>query len=306
MALGTTSTTAKLLKQYWHNFFLENLYDSLTFTDIAKRTKVPKGQGKVVWWYGLNKVNPVGASLSEGADPTSRSSAARRVSGIMAEYGNLITNSKLFGDTSIDGTKAAIMKDLARDAAQTLDNVVRDKVLAGGVALYPGTVKSRSALAAANTATIKEIRKAVRLLQLSSVPKFGAETYIGLAHPDVVYDLQSDSAWNNFVIYRDTVKWDIAGEVGQLWGVRFKLAPTIPTVASHTSASAVDVYRTMIIGEEFVGLSELGDLEIIINEPAKTSELGMKNAYGYYFTAACEVLSNQKGVRIESTATLAS
>jgi len=303
MAVGKTTTTSELLKSYWHDFFLSNLYDYLTFADITRRAKVPPHQGKVVYWYGLNKVNPAGAELTEGSDPTARSSAARRVSAVLKEYGNLVVDSKFFMDTSIDGTKEAIMKDLAKDAATTLDNLVRDKALSGGVVLYANGKAARSDIVKACTATIKDIRKAVRLLQLSSVPRFGNENFVGLIHPDVQFDIQSDSAWTNFVIYRDTVKWDLKGEVGQIWGVRFKSAPTIP-VLTNSGSAGVDIYRTMIIGEEYIGLSELGDLQVIVNEPAKTSELGVKNAYGYYFRATSEVLSNSRAVRLESSASL--
>ena len=185
MAVGTTTTTAAALKQYWHNFFLENLVDTLAMKGLTKQAKVGTGTGKVVWWVGIGKVNPVGAALSEGADPTARSSRASRISGTLAEYGNLIKNSTLFMDTALDGTKEQLMKDLARDAAKTMDDTVLAKALAGGTALLAGSVAARNSIAAANTATIAEIRKAVRLLQLSSVPRFPDGFYVGLLHPDV-------------------------------------------------------------------------------------------------------------------------
>lgn len=305
MAKGTTSTTSALLKQYWQKFFLSNLYDRLQFKDIAKETAVPKGNGTVCWWFGMSKVNPVGAALTEGSDPTARSSAATRISATIKEYGNLITNSTLLMDTSIPGTREAIIADLAKDGAKTLDNVVRDAAIAGGTVLYADGKLHRSDIVKAATATLKDIRKAVRLLETSSVPYFGGESYAGLILPDVKYDLQSDSAWTDVTRYRDTVKYDLSGEVGKIWGVRFKLAPTIP-VLTNSGSAGVDIYRTMVLGEEFVGLSEIGHTEIIINEPARGSELKAYNAYGYKFRAAAAVLSNQKAIRIESSASLGS
>ena len=62
MSLGTTTTTAKALKNYWHDFFIENLYDNLAMKGLTKGAKVPKGSGKTVWWVGVTKVSPVGAS----------------------------------------------------------------------------------------------------------------------------------------------------------------------------------------------------------------------------------------------------
>lgn len=303
MAVGTTTTTANALKQYWHDFFVTNLYDTLAMKGLTKMAKVPPGSGKTVWWVGIGKVNPVGASLSEGADPTARSSRATRVSGTLTEYGNLIKNSRLFMDTAIDGSKEAIIKDLAMDAAKTLDDAVLAKALAGGTVLFGGAATHRSNIVLASTATVKLIRKAVRLLKLSSVPTFEDGFYVGLVHPDVAFDIQTDSKWENITTYRDSIKNDIVGEVGRLYGVRFALAPTIPILVNTGSAN-VDVYRSLIMGRDFVGQSDLGELEVVINEPGRASELGQFNTYGYRFVVATEVLSNQKAIRLETSASL--
>lgn len=302
MAVGTTTTTANALKQYWHDFFIERLVDNLSMKGLTKRAKIPTGNGKVVFWVGINKVD-AGASLSEGADPTARSSKAFRVSATLTEYGNLIKNSRLFMDTSLDGTKQQIIEDLARDAAKLCDDTLLSAGLAGGTVIFAGAATHRSNIISASTATVRDVRKAVRLLNLSSVPRFPDGFYVGLAHPDVAYDLQTDAAWQDIVKYRDTVKYDIAGEIGKIWGVRFAMAPTIPILVNTGSAS-VDVYRTLVFGPDYLGQSDLGELEIVINEPGKTSELGQFNTYGYRFVMAQAVLQNARAVRIESSASL--
>lgn len=301
-AIGTTTTTAQALKQYWNDFFVERLVDFLAMKGLTKRASVPGNNGTTVFWVGINKVD-AGGVLTEGADPTTRSSKAFRVSAVLKEYGNLVKNSRLFMDTSMDGVREQIMGDLARDAAKVLDDTVLATALAGSNVVFAGTATHRSNIIKASTATIKTVRQAVRLLELSSVPRFQDGFYVGLIHPDVKYDLQTDSAWQDIVKYRDTVKYDIVGEVGSIWGVRFALAPTIPLLVNTGSAN-VDVYRTLIFGPDFVGQSDMGDLEVVINEPGKTTELGQYNTYGYRFVLASALLQNARGVRIESSASL--
>lgn len=303
MAVGTTTTTATALKQYWHDFFIERLVDTLAMKGLTKRAKIPMGNGKTVFWVGISKSSPAGATLSEGADPTPRSSAAFRVSASLTEYGNLVKNSRLFMDTAIDGTREQIISDLARDAAKTVDDAVLAVALASGTVLFAAAATHRSNIISASTATIKDVRKAVRLLQISSVPRFPDGFYVGLVHPDIAFDLQTDSAWLDVNRYRDSVKYDIQGEVGRLYGVRFALAPTIPILTNSGSAS-VDVYRSLIFGPDFIGQSDLGDLDVVINEPGKTSELGQFNTYGYRFVMASAALQNARGVRLESSASL--
>lgn len=302
-AVGTTSTTATALKQYWNDFFIERLVDFLAMKGLTKRSRVPGNNGTTVYWVGISKVSGAGAALSEGADPSTRSSAAFRVSAVLAEYGNLVKNSRLFMDTAMDGVREQIISDLARDAAKVLDDTVLAKALAGTNVVFGGGATHRSNVVKASTATIKAVRKAVRALELSSVPRFPDGFYVGLVHPDVKYDLQTDSAWTDIVKYRDTVKYDIVGEVGSIWGVRFALAPTIP-ILTNSGSAAVDIYQTPIFGPDFVGQSDLGDLEVVINEPGKTTELGMFNTYGYRFVMATALLQNARGVRIESSASL--
>lgn len=303
MAVGTTTTTANALKQYWHDFFIERLVDTLAMKGLTKRARVPMGNGKTVFWVGINKTSPAGATLTEGADPTARSSQAFRVSASLTEYGNLIKNSRLFMDTAIDGTREQIISDLARDAAKTVDDAVLATALGAGTVLFAANASHRSNIVSASTATIKDVRKAVRLLQISSVPRFPDGYYVGLVHPDVAFDLQTDTAWLDVNRYRDSVKYDIVGEVGRLYGVRFALAPTIP-ILTNSGSAAVDVYRSLIFGPDFIGQSDLGDLEVVINEPGKTSELGQFNTYGYRFVMASAALQNARGVRLESSAAL--
>lgn len=302
MAVGTTSTTSQALKQYWHDFFIERLVDMLAMKGLTKRARIPGNNGTTVWWVGINKVD-AGAQATEGSDGTARSSKAFRVSAVLKEYTNLVKNSRLFMDTSLSGVREQIIADLARDAAKLADDTVLAAGLASGTVLFAGTATHRSNIVSASTATIKDVRKATRLLMLSSVPRFPDGFYVGLVHPDVAYDLQTDSAWNDIVKYRDTVKYDIAGEVGRIWGVRFAEAPTIPILINSASAN-VDVYRTLIFGPDFIGQSDMGDLEVVINEPGKTTELGMFNTYGYRFVMATAVLQSVRAVRIESSASL--
>lgn len=302
MAVGTTATTASALKQYWHDFFIERLVDTLSMKGLTKRAKISNGNGTTVFWVGISKVDS-GAQGTEGADPTARSSAAFRVSAVLKEYNNLVKNSRLFMDTSIDGTREQIISDLARDASKLVDDTVLSVALSGSNVVFAGTATHRSNIIKASTATVKAIRRCVRALQLSSVPRFPDGYYVGLIHPDVAFDLQSDTAWVEVAKYRDTVKYDITGEVGSLYGVRFAMAPTIPLLV-NTGSAAVDVYRTLVFGPDFIGQSDLGDMEVVINEPGKTSELGMFNTYGYRFVMASAILKNARGVRLESSAGL--
>lgn len=109
--------------------------------------------------------------------------------------------------------------------------------------------------------------------------------------------------------YRDSVKNDITGEVGRLYGVRFALAPSMTATNAfmiNSGSANRDVYKTLIFGPDYLGQADLGETDIVINEPGKTSELGQFNTYGYRFVSTSAVLANARCVRLESSASLGS
>ena len=114
----------------------------------------------------------------------------------------------------------------------------------------------------------------------------------------------TDPAWIDINKYRDTVKNDIKGEIGQMYGVRFISTPKLSVLLNSGSANT-DVYRSLIFGPEYLGESELGNLEVVINEPGKNTELKTFNTYGYRFVHASTVLKAARCVRLETNASLA-
>lgn len=83
--------------------------------------------------------------------------------------------------------------------------------------------------------------------------------------------------------------------------MRFALAPSIPILVNSGSAN-VDIYRTVIFGPDYLGQADLGNLDIVMNEPSKNSELGVTCTYGYVFYTAFARLSESCCVRLESSA----
>jgi len=185
MALGTTTTTSSPLSTYFNDMFIENLWANLALKGLTKRGTVPGGSGKSVYWVNIGKPNAVGASLTEGTDPTTRSTRASRVSAVLAEYGNLVLDSNMFLDTSIDGTREQIIKGLAKDAAKLLDDTGLAVALAGTNVVFGGASTHRSNVISASSATVAAVRNAVRLLRISAAPAFPDGAFVGLCHPDV-------------------------------------------------------------------------------------------------------------------------
>ena len=92
-------------------------------------------------------------------------------------------------------------------------------------------------------------------LRGDNVPTFNG-LYMGYIHPDVSYDLRSETgaaAWRDPHVYVDT-DMIYNGEIGAFEGVRFIETPRAPLFADASdgagSAGNIDVYGTLIMGRQ--------------------------------------------------------
>ena len=86
MALTQTATEPELLKQFWHDTFLNEFRANLTFDQLAMKGTVTANEGKTVHWLSLADLSAA-ASLSEGYDPTSYALSAGDQTASLTQYG---------------------------------------------------------------------------------------------------------------------------------------------------------------------------------------------------------------------------
>ena len=87
-------------------------------------------------------------------------------------------------------------------------------------------------------------------LRGANVPTFNG-MYMGYIHPDVSYDLRSETgaaAWRDPHVYVDT-DMIYNGEIGAFEGIRFVETPRAPLFADG-GASNVDAYGTLVMGRQ--------------------------------------------------------
>jgi N4-gp56 family major capsid protein len=92
-------------------------------------------------------------------------------------------------------------------------------------------------------------------LRGDNVPTFNG-LYMGFIHPDVSYDLRSETgaaAWRDPHVYVDT-DMIYNGEIGAFEGVRFVETPRAPLFADASDgaggAGNIDVYATLVMGRQ--------------------------------------------------------
>ena len=149
---------------------------------------------------------------------------------------------------------------------------------------------------------VAEVREAVRYLEGGNVPTMADGYYVGVIHPYAKYDLQGDSNWTNLHMYVDKgINNLYKGEVGELYGVRFK--QTTQCFNSAMGSASAKLYQTYIMGKNHFGISKLYDPKTIIKNPHPASDLDLYGTVGWKAAFATKELDSKRLVRIEGSAT---
>lgn len=313
MAANTSATlSATLYKQYWHEKFLTELRSNLAFKELGQLGKIPAGSGQVVHWLSMADMSVHTNAAVEGTDPTSYTLSGGDKTATLVPYNDAITLSRHLAKTWISGSMDEVLDKLARHAAAKIDRVIRDtNLVASGIATYAGGLTSRASIAQSSiyACDVADFRKARNKLERANVEPHTSGFYVAIAHPDVLYDVMSDTNWQDVVKYSAAEFGRIVkGEVGNLHKMKFVQTTECWNSAVGSwnvahSASAT-VYQSYILGNECYGVSEIEDVDIIVKDPAPASSVNGYSTAGYYFAFATRQLEPSATIRLEGASSL--
>ncbi len=260
---NTTLTTANgtlLNKEFFDRQLLEGARTRFVFTRYGQKRSIPKNNGKRVEFrrWNLFDVNEDMCALEEGKTPDGQSLSQSGVEAEVAQYGAYVEVSDLLEDTAYDKVLTDSAELLGEQLGTVMEWVTRDAVSAGNNVQRAGGKASRSLIAASDTLTVTEIRKAVRTLKKAKARPFAhggrKPHFICICSPDAVYDLQNDSMWQDVSKYCGGEPI-YSGEIGRLFGVVFVESTEAKAIrqAVHAKAAA------HVAGSATVTLDEMSD-----------------------------------------------
>jgi len=290
-----------MLKQYWNSRFLKTFENALVLKSICQVGVCPRQTGTTVHWLRLNNLPNAPSSITEGTDPSAQTGSTTDVSGTLTQYGDSMKLSDVYLGTAIGGTWEQTLDRLAYQAAKKIDDVIGAAAYVDQAATmqYADGLVARNSIPQSTTTylTVEEVRKAVRTLEKFGAPTFNDGFYRGVTRTETKYDIQGDSNWQDFVKYRDTVKPDIKNEIGEIWNVRWMQSQNIPVHDNSGSASA-NLYGVLVTSPEFMGISELYDIETIVKNPSPASSLNLYSTAGWKAMFLARALSQSGAVQI--------
>ena len=287
------------MKTFYSDYLIDTAEPKLVHDQFGQKHPIPKNGGKIIEFRKYSPLPKLLTALAEGVTPDGQSLNVTTVTAEVKQYGGYITLSDVLLMTAIDNNMVQATKLLGNQAGATLDTITREVLNGGTNVIYAGGVASRAAVAA--VLTVDDVKKAVRALKTQNAEKID-NSFIGIIHPDVSYDLTNDPKWEAVKTY-DPEDW-YEGEIGRIFGVRF----VETTEAKIFVDGGKSIYSTLILGDNAYGVTEIegGGLEHIVKQlgSAGTADpLNQRATVGWKATKCAERLVDQFMVRIESKST---
>ncbi len=298
------TATAAVKNRFYVELFLKRAQSKLLHKQLGQLNRtVPQGAGGygtgVVYWTRFTNLPIVTAGQGEGVPTTSVQLTASNITGTTAQYDGAVSISDLMAYTSFGDVMKQAVELLAYNAGLSIDTVVRNTISASGtLQAATGLGSNWSAIPATGTLSIAEVKRAVRTLNRNDAFTQDDGFYVGVAHPDALFDLMSDTTTGGWIdankYTNDNADQLMKGEVGKIHGVRFiQTSNGYVRGSSYATGSAVvassSLYVTSVFGKEAFGVTELQNLKTYVKgfesggtgDPTeKVATAGWKTTFG--------------------------
>ena len=316
MADTTTSVVTQAVNYFYDKNLLKAARPLLLHLKWAQVRDLPRNNGTSIKFrrYALLSANTT--ALTEGVTPPGTSLSITDVTATVAQYGDYVTLTDKLQFSTFDPILSETAELLGQQAANSLDQICRDVIIAGTTVQYASTASSRGTVTSSMKLTKAEIQEAVRTLKgnnamkitkmLKSSNGFNSSPvnacFVGIVSEKTEYDLKNQTGWTSVEEYSDTTNL-MEGEIGKLDEVRF-VSTTNAKVFSAAGSGSIDVHGTLILASDFYGISRIsGEAMKNIVKPlgsAGTADpLDQRATSGWKATFVATRLNENFAVRIE-------
>lgn len=300
-ALTTASALSAAITFKVQNKVLDNLRSKLVFADPQYAMQGDFDEGTdTLMWVDVPDLPINTTPLTEGTRPDKRALTMGTVTCSTTQYGDLVAITDLAKVKSPIQIVNIASEHVTRQAAETLDQVNRDAIAAGGTVMYVGTEAARSTIAATDVITVADLVKLRARMFIGKIPMFADGFYRLFVDGEVGADLKQNSDFKEAYKYVDNLPL-LNGEIGKIAGFR-----VIEVVNAPTFASTATVHASIAVGAmKGWGSGELQTLRTYHVGPGgdHTDPLAQEELIGWKVMFGVAVLDNAFYYRYESGAT---
>lgn len=252
---GTVTTTDASVEAttFYNKNLLKRALATLVFYKYGTKKPIPRNSGNKINFRGFSPLAPSTTPLTEGVTPDGKKNEIYEIESTLQQYGDYVEYSDVLDLVGIDPYVTETTDVLGEQAGESIDTIIREKIITGTNVQYAGGKTSTATITSADKISADEIKKAVRTLKKNKTKPCAGAYYIGIIDPDVAFDLMSDPLWLDVSKYNGGENI-MDGEIGKLMGVRF-----IETtqVAVKAGSSGVSVHCCMILGKDAYAITDI-------------------------------------------------
>ena len=309
--IGAAGMTAEL-KQTYDRMLLTRALPALVHANWGVKKNVPARGGKSIEFRKMEAISASTTALTEGTPPAVTNATFSTVAVTISQYGQYAQITDLLDTQAFDPVVAEYVENFGEAMGDSLDQVVRDIIVAGTTIQYASTAATRTGASGVGSGMYinsAEIREAISTLKRNNAKPVADGKYVCVLHPDNSRDLFSDANIVNAFSYaapRSDANPLFTGVLGDYMGVRFVETTNLKIQASW-GLSGADVYMVLFIGKEAYCVTELDALQArtIIHPRGSgghTDPLEQYSTVGWKAALAAKILNNNFMVRLECNA----
>jgi len=144
MTLQTTGSAglAPEMKVYYDRRLLTRALPMLLHSKFAQRRGIPRRGGKTIEFRKFATLGVATTALTEGTPPAGQSLSVSNITATVEQYGGFVSFSDLVATTTIDPLLEETTDLLAEQAAESIDELVRDVLVTGTNVQYSGSANA--------------------------------------------------------------------------------------------------------------------------------------------------------------------
>lgn len=227
-----------------------------------------------------------------------------QVTATVTEYGNVVEQTEKVNLAAFADIDTMIGDALAYNAADTLDQLVADALIAGTNVYYGGSRTSTATLTATDVLSTSMLRKAQTKLMEGNAQGRVGDLYTLFIHPRQAFDLRAETGAGGFVdIHKYTSENMgniLTGTIGVLEGLQVVQTNRVPVTTE--GASSANVYKAVAVGKEALLEASVYDVTTVISP--QTDYLRRKMALGWKYFGGWTIFRDAAVVRLETGGTV--
>jgi N4-gp56 family major capsid protein len=228
------------------------------YAKYAIEKTLPRNYGDTINWRRFNKLQTTKGALIEGVTPEGQTISGAEVTAVIAQYGNVMYFTDIVDLQQLDRVRQEYTVELGFQAKETMDELVRDVLVAEGSVYFAGGQTSVGALTIANGGVkVDDFRKIVLGMKRGFIGgnrKAGGK-YVALIAPEIMFSLFDDPKVRDYMDFGQTNGMFADGMIVDMFGIRFEEVLNSPFV--ETDQTGTYAHDSIVIGEEAYAITKL-------------------------------------------------